>query len=795
MKSKIISVLIVFCLVLAAFSGSVAAFNGYNKTANVPLGNYLTYENYDNYDVSDGVIYYVANEGYTNGQIAAHDISTDTQLWQKNISSRQSVTVNGNYIYASGFNIQNDPAAAMMIINKNTQNVVAKYQKDVTFEQTAPYGSNAVATVETFGGNITVVDSSGNKVNRKVGNYYELQTTTAGNLMAIEKIPPHNDPVIRFNPFGNTRTLNANSQTYDDTIDVAHDSATNTTYVLTPNSAGPNFGDDVYVYQNGNLQNQYSYGSNVLFESIHLSDNGETLTVARDDVHIIDTDTMQSQANLNDAMFAAPISDGKIITHDSNNISVWQTTVTSLNTSISGNTNSHTSVGSNQFNVDSVATFSDNSTKDVTSDVTYSYDSSIVTQVSGNTFKGAGVGTTDIQATYVGASGNTVTNNVTVNIQNPITNAELVYPTGDSTSLTGPEDFEIATELTRQDGTTFYADNADLTYTYDSSIIEKTSQGTINTEVFAGINSGTTNIQATYSGFGGTTETTNTDTVTVSDPATVDSVDIVTPNNFTHDEGESKDLDASISYSDGSGALITSSPDLTFTSSNTTIVGVSPQSGFTTANFYGNATITMEYYDSWYGTTYSTTADITVLGDRQNIDFKIKDSEIKRDEKTSMSAVMDYEDGRTKNIPVNTGDINAVPSGNETFDNVNNTVSFSESNITYTLTYNYQANGQGYADFDTVEVEPVRDFEDFNKLTPYGQVFAIFDNWGFWAMLASILGGVLVGIKLTAEAGLGVMTVMLALSWVGGLVSIFIPTTLILFEIFLFAVLDVSLTN
>ncbi len=791
MKSKIIPVLIALFLLISLVPSSGAAMNDINDVTQ--SGSAAG----DDFDMSeDGYVYSV-----DNSELMKYDYQGN-QIWSVTISLGPDQAISGvgatSDKVSVGIQDTNVQGGQHYVRTYDTSggSLIATYDdndlgspSDLAFSiETATEDSNGnhifvYSDASSYGASVAAYEGT-NFIKSYYGESIESVYAHNGIFAATVEVSQGDFESKFYNLTSQNQFLSTGAYS-DSEVFVADN------YVLDHDE------DSFHAYDyNGNSEG-FGTLSNADFDPHAITDNGKVLafdgTKYGDILKSYDTN-----GNAIDSItfYDAPdqISGNYMIANDGD---IYRLTpiVSSLNTSISGNTNSYTSTGSNQFNVNSTATFSDGSTQDVTSSVTYSYDSSIVTQVSGNTFKGVGVGTTDIQATYVDNSGNTVTNDVTVYIQKPITSAELVYPTGDSTSLTGPEDFEIATELTRQDGTTFYADNADLTYTYDSSIIEKTSQGTINTEVFAGINSGTTNIQATYSGFGGTTETTNTDTVTVSDPATVDSVDIVTPNNFTHDEGESKDLDASISYSDGSGALITTSPDLTFTSSNTTIVGVSPQSGFTTANFYGNATITMEYYDSWYGTTYSTTADITVLGDRENIDFKIKDSEIKRDEKTSMSAVMDYEDGRTKNIPVNTGDINAVPSGNETFDNVNNTVSFSESNITYTLTYNYQANGQGYADFDTVEVEPVRDFEDFNKLTPYGQVFAIFDNWGFWAMLASILGGVLVGIKLTAEAGLGVMTVMLALSWVGGLVSIFIPTTLILFEIFLFAVLDVSLTN
>lgn len=806
MRNKIIAILLAFTLAFSVFAVPVSAIDDFSNaevewSENGSSGSY-----FDASEVTDSGNVYVSQgqetKKYSDGNVVW---STSTSIYSYNSKLMEYNSAENELIIA-------DSNDNLQILESETGNQVKT--EDLPLYDTSEYLEGA-EKVSSYNGNIKVVvgeDDGNNKrytlweYDKSTGSFSSLATHTANDYNP-EDIEIYDDKFIMTGGQDSVRVVDGINNYQDINVNVSYYSgiAKNNDFAYVVSDFGEISQIDMSsgsyttkkITQINNWQEDYeglitSSGDEILVgnsdtEKLYL------LNVTTENVESFDYSPLRQEPSKVDSLISS--NNGKYLTitylTELTLLNLNVINAQSLDSTIEGNTNSYTSTGSNEFDVNSDALFSDGSTEDVTNNVSYSYDSSIVTRVSGNTFEGTSVGTTDIQTSYTDESGNTVTDSTTVTIEKPVASTQLVYPSGDNTDLVGTEDFTVATELTYQNGTTELADDSDVTYSYDSNIIENTGDVATNAETFAGLNSGTTGIQSTYTGFAGETETSNSDTVTVSDPPEIENVKIISPNDFTYDEGETKDLDVELEYSDGSAALITSSQNLNFSSSNSTIVSVNENSGSSTANLYGEAKISVSYVDSWYGTSHSTDTNVTVLGDPSNIDFNIEESEVERDKNASMSAILNYEDGRTEDIEVNTSNISSSPSGYATFDNVNDTVAFSESNITYTLTYTYD----GFSDSDTIFVEPVPDFEDFNKLSPSEQIFAIFDNWSFWAMIVSILGGVLVGIKLGSGAGIGSMTILLALSWIGGFIPIYIPITLILFEIFLFTVLDVSLVD
>lgn len=347
----------------------------------------------------------------------------------------------------------------------------------------------------------------------------------------------------------------------------------------------------------------------------------------------------------------------------------------------------------------------------------------------------------------------------------------------DSYSITGPETFEVNITATYDDGSTQEVEPTDLSY--DSNIISPVSAG-----VFEGVNSGTTEFEASYTGEYNTVS--DSITITVNDPPEITDVSIIEPYAGPYDEDITIDLDTRLNYEDGTEQLITSSDNLYFSTNNTTLATVGAHDGVLTTNYWGEVKVAVSYYDSWYDKNYNATTTYTIWGDPSGIDFNILSDEVDRDKTVEMSSTLLYEDGRSEEMAVNTANVTASPSGYATYDDVNDTVAFSESAQNYTLTYSYD----GFTDSDSVYVNTVRDFEDFNKVTPYEQVFILLNNWSFWAIFVSLLGGVLAGYYISSGAGLGVMTIIISVAWLGGFVPIYVAISLVLFDIFVFTVLD-----
>jgi hypothetical protein len=185
-----------------------------------------------------------------------------------------------------------------------------------------------------------------------------------------------------------------------------------------------------------------------------------------------------------------------------------------------------------------------------------------------------------------------------------------------------------------------------------------------------------------------------------------------------------------------------------------------------------------------------------VLGDPVAVEFGVSDTNPRKNNSVDMSATLEYEDGRARDISddITAANTTSNDSSNTEFDFNNTSVRFTDDK-NYTLNFTSTYGGKTLSDEVDVTVRPALDFSDYGALGPIQQVFVIFSDWSLLAIIASVMLGVIAGAKYSSTAGLAVMTVSLALSWAGGLVTIFVPATLILFEVFAFVVLDVQQMN
>lgn len=672
MKSKIVGVLVAVLMISSVFAGSAAAVSDFSNVEPTS-DDFFTESSLEQSYTKGGFEYrHIATSGGGETTLEITDESTSSIVSSttpfNNVDNVEGLDV---YESSDGYTYVTVAAADSNVIRVHTSkvdssgNIVESKNGYVSadgyittgFVETADKSNIIISAEDDYGGEVHVFDYTASTSELT----HKSDETGLGIISGIG----YNEDTGEAYAVEQSGNLNI----YSDLSDL-YNSKTTKSFAISDVRGAVYDGDGNFIYSSsdttlrlssidnlGTVKDTYSVSYD--YSKLHITDDKNTLTA-------IESDNEHSYK--------------------------LRKVVSSLDTSISGNSNSYSSVGSNSFQVNSTATFDDSSTQDVTSDVTYTYDSNIVNRVSGtNEFYGVNSGTTDITASYTDSSGNTVTDSVTVTIQDPaeITNLEIQF----------------------QDGNTVY------------------------------------------------------------------------------DEGESEQLTIIANYEDGSTTDVTSNSDTTYLTDNSTILSVD-SSGLTSANYWGETSISVQHYDSWYDKTYLASSGITVLGDAENIDFKIEESEVIRDENASLSAKLNYEDGRTDNITVNTSNIASSDPANTTYDNVNKTAAFSTSNKTYTLTYTYTTDIEGVTtdltDSDSVEVIPARDFEDFSNLPVWSQAFVIVSNWSAWAMFASIIMGAYVGVKVDVLAGTGVTTAMLILSWLGGFIAIYVPVSMTLFSLFLF---------
>jgi hypothetical protein len=253
-------------------------------------------------------------------------------------------------------------------------------------------------------------------------------------------------------------------------------------------------------------------------------------------------------------------------------------------------------------------------------------------------------------------------------------------------------------------------------------------------------------------------------------------------------------VNVTATYEDGSTEDVTNQSNWGYNSSivshsgNGQFQGVGGGTDAITATFTGPT-----------GVTVSDSIDVTIKYP-ESVDFQLADSSPRTTESVSWTVTLNYEVAASEDI---TQDIskanltyaneNGLSNGLE-IDYQNATVRASQSgNYTFTTYVTY--GGVTVQSDDNFTFEPSLRFQDYNSLSPTEQIFVIFTDWGFLAMIASLLLSTIVGMKVSGGAGMATLTITLALSWIGGFVSIFVPATLIIFEVFVITVLDAQMVD
>lgn len=275
-----------------------------------------------------------------------------------------------------------------------------------------------------------------------------------------------------------------------------------------------------------------------------------------------------------------------------------------------------------------MGTYSDGSTANITSSVTWSSSNAAVASVtSAGVATGAGAGSATITAAMNGVSG---TNSLTVTAAAATVTAISVGPATASANAGATQQFSVT--ATYSDGTTGTLTTG---ITWSSS---NTAVATINASGLAtAVGAGSTTITASANGLSAQAAlTVNASTKTLSSIA-------VTPPTVSIAAGAAQQFTATATYSDGSTASVTSSA--TWASSNTAAATVNG-SGLATGVAIGTANITATVSGVMGSAALTVTAAPTMTG----VSVTPSNPSISAGSSQQFTATANYSDGSTKNV-------------------------------------------------------------------------------------------------------------------------------------------------
>jgi len=321
-----------------------------------------------------------------------------------------------------------------------------------------------------------------------------------------------------------------------------------------------------------------------------------------------------------------------------------------------------------------VATFSDNSTQDVTSQVNWnSTDISVATIDLGGEATAVNTGGSNISALFHGVSSNTVLLVVT---NATVSSVQVVLNSGNGTLAKGSS-VQFKAQAVLSDGSTLDVSNQAAWVSSDPTKVTIDSQG-----LATGVAVGTSTITASINGV------TSAGTVLTVTNATVSHIQI-TPPTLTLAKGTKGKLTAIATYSDNTTQDISNLVD--WNSSDIAVATIN-LSGEVTAVTIGSATLTGRV-----GSVTSNPVSLSVTNPSVNqIDLSATASTLAAGTKTQLTAVANYSDGSSQNITglvswsssdsnvatVNTsGEVTAVAPGTATI-----TGSFGGQTSTLTIT-------------------------------------------------------------------------------------------------------------
>ncbi|MGN5073609.1 Ig-like domain-containing protein [Aeromonas veronii] len=233
-----------------------------------------------------------------------------------------------------------------------------------------------------------------------------------------------------------------------------------------------------------------------------------------------------------------------------------------------------------------MATYSDNTSFDVTSTVAWAVDSTIATVTANGLLTGASAGSTTLTASKNGIS----SNEVSVTVSNAVITSLIVTPA--NVSVAKGQQKPLRVMATYSNNTSSDVTDSATWVSADATVATVTSNGQLT-----GASPGSTTVTATKGGV-----TSNQVAVDVTDA--VISAITVSPTTFSIHKGEQLQLIVTATYSDSTSSDITSS--VTWDVDNTAIATVAPD-GLLTGASEGTATVTA----TKDGQTSTATANVT----------------------------------------------------------------------------------------------------------------------------------------------------------------------------------------
>ncbi|MEN9945927.1 MAG: hypothetical protein RLZZ293_313, partial [Pseudomonadota bacterium] len=301
--------------------------------------------------------------------------------------------------------------------------------------------------------------------------------------------------------------------------------------------------------------------------------------------------------------------------------------------------------------------FSDGTVLNITQQATWATASnSVATVIYNTTTQNAVVNAIDTGSTTISASANNVTASAGINVTDATLQALNVSINNTS----------IAKGLTTQaTATGTYSDKSTHDLTTNASWSANNSNVTVVNGKVTGVNTGSTEISATYAGIS------NKATVNVTD-AVLESVAISAPSN-TIVKGLNETLTLVASYSDGSNASLTNG--VSWTSSDSAIISV--KNGVVTANAAGSATITASYNGKT--ATYTLTATAAQVTDIQLV---VDNTNIPMGETSKLDAVVTFNNGESKTYNYLPANVTLLCNGTSCASNQNIIINTSDGTIT-----------------------------------------------------------------------------------------------------------------
>ncbi|MFM5404513.1 Ig-like domain-containing protein [Aeromonas veronii] len=233
-----------------------------------------------------------------------------------------------------------------------------------------------------------------------------------------------------------------------------------------------------------------------------------------------------------------------------------------------------------------MATYSDNTSFDVTSTVAWAVDSTIATVTANGLLTGASAGSTTLTASKDGIS----SNEVSVTVSNAVITSLIVTPA--NVSVAKGQQKPLRVMATYSNNTSSDVTDSATWVSADATVATVTSNG-----LLTGASPGSTTVTATKGGV-----TSNQVAVDVTD-AVITAI-TVSPTTFSIHKGEQLQLIVTATYSDSTSSDITSS--VTWDVDNTAIATVAPD-GLLTGTSEGTATVTA----TKDGQTSTATANVT----------------------------------------------------------------------------------------------------------------------------------------------------------------------------------------